>query len=164
MVPKIGFGGNPPRIEFALFKQDTGVNLVDIASQKVHSLGEEGQLAGVLSDVGNSLRRTLDATLATMKPGQSLRVQVFVHGTAGFDFAGHPFGYNPSITDQMAFVFGMNDEAKATVTPVKTKLPQNQLDKEKQVVILGLNDQNFDGVRHPYTGNEDSGSDIIDLK
>jgi len=169
MVPKILFGGTPPRLDFAIFKQTTGVNLVDVPAEQVHSLGEEGQLAGVISEVGNTLRRTLDATLGTMKPGQSLRVQVFVHGTAGFEFAGASFGGGLGLAQQAAFVFGNMENEKSTIVPIKTKMPQNELKDTKKIIILSGDQYNQDqnnlsSIRHPHTDNDDQGSDIIELK
>lgn len=170
MVPKLLFGGNPPRIDFAVFKQTTGVNLIDVPAGQGHALGEEGQLAGVISEVGNTLRRTLDATLKTMKPGQSVRVQILVHGTAGFEFAGAGFNGGMSFSDQASFVFGNVQNEKATITPVKLKLSQNEINESKKIIILsgdrfnGIDQSQIDlGIRHPDSGN-DEGSDIIDLK
>lgn len=168
MVPKILFGGTPPRIDFAIFKQTTGVNIVDVPAEQGHALGEEGQLAGVISEVGNTLRRTLEATLKTMKPGQSLRVQLFVHGTAGFEFAGSSFGGGIGLNQQASFVFGNVDNEKSTIVPIKMKIPENELNNSKKIIILSsdqFNEQdNLNGVRHPNTDNDDSGSDIIELK
>jgi hypothetical protein len=166
MVPKILFGGTPPRIDFAIFKQTTGVNIIDVPAQQGHALGEEGQLAGVISEIGNTLRRTLDATLDTMKPGQSVRVQILVHGTAGFEFAGSGFGNSMSFSDQASFVFGNMDTEKSTIHPVKLKLSQNEISNQKKIIILAgdqfVEDSNQSQIRHPHTGND--GSDIIDLK
>lgn len=165
MVPKLLFGGNPPRIDFAIFKQTTGVNVIDVPAKQGHALGEEGQLAGVISEVGNTLRRTLDATLKTMKPGQSVRVQVLVHGTAGFEFAGSGFGGSSmSFSDQASFVFGSSDEEKSTIHPVKLKISQNEMNNAKKIIILA-GDQFVDDpskIRHDSSVNDD-GSDIIEL-
>lgn len=166
--PKITFGGNPPRIDFSLFKQHSGVNIVDMPTRQVHSLGEEGQLASIVSDIGNTLRRTLDATMEGMKPGQSLRVQLFIHGHAGFNFGGAVFGNEPGLTDQLGFVFGGFDgfDEKATIKPINTKVPQNELNQQRKIIIVtdGNISPNIDemNIQHPNTGND--GSDIIDLK
>jgi hypothetical protein len=164
MFPKILFGGTPPRVDFAIFKQTTGVNIIDVPAGQMHALGEEGQLAGVVSEIGNTLRRTLEATLNTMQPGQSIRVQILIHGTAGFEFAGSSFGTGVSFQDQASFVFGNVDNVKSTVVPIKTKMPQNNLNENKKIIILSGDQFVDDGSKiiHPPTGNDGS-SDIIDL-
>lgn len=165
-MPKIQFAGDPPRMDFALYKLHTGVNLVDLPTKQTHSLGE-GELTKLVSDAGNSLRRTLDATLETMKPGQSLRVIVSVLPTAGFAYAPSYGSYDtPGFGEQMNFVFGVPADKGTIIKTVANKPTQNEVDEVKKIIVLGHESVSVPRaeIKHPRTDNEVDGSDIVDLR
>ena len=164
-MPKIQFAGDPPRMDFALYKLHTGVNLVDLPTKQTHSLGE-GELTKLVSDAGNSLRRTLDATLETMKPGQSLRVVVSVLPTAGFQYAPSYGAYDsPGFGDQLSFMFGNSDQKGTIIKTAKSNIGQNEANEVKKIIVLGHGTvENNTNIRHPQTNNEDDGAGIVDLQ
>jgi len=166
MTLRIQFAGDPPRMDFALYKLHTGVNLVDLSTKQTHSLGE-GELPKLVSDAGNSLRRTLEATLETMKPGQSLRVVVSVLPTAGFAYAPSYGGYEgANFGDQLGFMFGQPDKTGTVIKTVTNKQNLNDYDEVKKIIVLGHDNvvPGNQNIRHPRTENEEGdGASIIDL-
>lgn len=168
-MPKIHFEGNPPRMDFNLVKNHTGVTLIDVPSKQIHSLGE-GELASLIGDASNSLRRTLEATLKGMEPAQSIKVQIFVHPTGGYGYTdfGYPGGF-PPLGDQMNFVFGSEPKAsRATIKPITGKVGQNEVNEVKKIIIVGQGNvvpgqPDLSNVRHPQTENDDNGADIVEL-
>lgn len=169
-MSKIHFGGEPPRMDFSLFKNHTGATLVDTPSKEVHSVSE-GEIAQLIADAGNSLRRTIEATLKTMTPGQSIRIQILIFGNAGFTYGemAFPSSGMPSFGSQLGFVFGEEQVPKTVIKPVVNKSGKNDLSETKKIIVVGHNSivpgsPDLSQVKHPETGNDTDGADIVSLE
>jgi len=104
-MSKILFTGDPPMMDFCIIKLDGGANLLDMHTGAIYSLGS-GELTKIITDAGMALNNTIDETLRSMHPNQSIRTQLMVHGQTGFVFQS-PMGYqNPGPGTKIKFMAG----------------------------------------------------------
>lgn len=138
---RLVFGGDPPRINFALTKLTNGVNITDMMSEDVSALGA-GELAKIVTDSGESLRRTLEATLEKMKSYQSIEVVIMVLPEAGFRFVG-PGKSSARLSSFDRFRFAtmgdVNEDDIHIISPKDTKRKTSKSDNEmadKPIIII----------------------------
>jgi len=136
---KISFAGDPPRMNFALTRLSNGSNITDMSTDETSALGA-GELAKIITDMGEALRRTCEATLAGMKPYQSFEVIIMVLPEAGFKFVGpgaakHKLG----VMDKVRFAM-IGDDSEENVHIIqgkkKTTKDDNKLDDNKTIIVL----------------------------
>lgn len=138
---RLMFGGDPPRINFALTKLTNGINVTDMMSEDVSALGA-GELAKIVTDSGESLRRTLEATLKGMKPYQTIEVVIMVLPEAGFRFVGPSGGgRRRSGLDNIRFALmgDVNDDDIHVISPKDTKRKTSKDDNtlgDKPLIIV----------------------------
>lgn len=136
---KITFAGDPPRMNFALTRLNNGGNITDMSTDETSALGA-GELAKIITDMGEALRRTCEATLQGMKPYQSFEVIIMVLPEAGFKFVGpgqarHKLG----VMDKVRFAVMGDDDVENVhiVQPSKkTNKNDNKLDDNKTIIVL----------------------------
>lgn len=136
---KITFAGDPPRMNFALTRLNNGGNITDMSTDETSALGA-GELAKIITDMGEALRRTCEATLAGMKPYQSFEVIIMVLPEAGFKFVGpgqarHKMG----VMDKVRFAMigdDVEDDVQIIKPSKKTNKNDNKLDDNKTIIVL----------------------------
>lgn len=136
---KVTFAGDPPRMDFALTRLNNGANITDMQTNETSALGS-GELAKIVTDAGEALRRTLEATLVKMKPYQSIEVIIMVMPEAGFRFVGPGTGkQNLGAIDRIRFglVGDMDDESIHVISPAdkKRRASDNKL-TEKTIIVM----------------------------
>lgn len=138
---RITFAGDPPRMHFALTKLSNGTNITDMMSDEVSALGS-GELAKIITDASESLRRTLEATLSGMKPYQTIEAVIMVQPEASFRFVGPSKGSaRLSAVDKIRFAMLGDDDVDGIhiVNPKDTKKrtskDDNKLD-DKPIIIV----------------------------
>lgn len=161
---RLTFGGDPPRINFALTKLSNGVNITDMMSEEVSALGA-GELVKIVTDSGESLRRTLDATLKDMKPYQTIEVVIMVLPEAGFRFVGPGKGagrFNTVDKFRFAMMGDMDNEAIHVISPKDTKRKTSKDDNtmgDKPIIIV---QPGKDGIIDMDMLQNDLGAGLID--
>lgn len=173
MGAKIIFKGNPPMMDFTLVKLTGGQNLIDNQSRGIYSLGE-GELTKIVTDAGQALRRSLEATLKEMKPNQMIRVQILMHGHVGYAFL-PPHSYSaPTFGDKVRFAFGESDDNDNNVILARGRENANSdvfrgVDQVNTFIVVADNDQGDSiievgdtKIKHAKAGdNEDSSNGEI---
>ncbi len=164
-MAKILFQGDPPMMDFSLIKLTGGENLIDNHNNAIFSLGS-GELTKLITDAGESLRNTLNATLATMKPNQSIRIQILVHGHVGFNFMppGGQYYQGPGFAEKTRFIVSPEHSPGNVITAQAKNINQEGLVEEvKTIIITGSNcvdAPNNSGIKHAtLRDNEDVGND-----
>jgi hypothetical protein len=104
-MSKILFCGDPPMMDFSLIKLNGGENLLDMHSGAIYSLGS-GELTKIITDAGMAMNNTLEATLRSMNPSQSIRVQIMIHGHTGFAFQAPMAIHQPGAGTKIKFMAG----------------------------------------------------------
>lgn len=138
---RLAFGGDPPRINFALTKLSNGINITDMMSEEVSALGS-GELVKIVTDSGESLRRTLEATLKEMKPYQTIEVVIMVLPEAGFRFVGPGKGagrFNTVDKFRFALMGDPDDESIHVISPKDTKRKTSKDDNtmgDKPIIVV----------------------------
>ena len=136
---KITFAGDPPRMDFALTRLNNGANITDMQTDETSALGS-GELATIVTDAGEALRRTLEATLAKMKPYQSIEVIIMVMPEAGFRFVGPGAGKQSlGAIDRIRFglVGDTDDESIHVISPKdKTRKASDNKLEEKTIIVM----------------------------
>jgi len=168
----ITFQGEPPMMDFTLVKLNHGENLLDNQGGTIASLGS-GELAKIITDAGQSLLNSIEATLKEMDPNQCIRVQILLHGNAGYTFVSPMAANNPSFYEKSKFVIAGGD-GNPNNNNIINAIPKNQANQPnpvKTIVIVGsnlVNNGSGDGksaIRHATLhDNEDNlkeGEDII---
>lgn len=163
MSIKLKFQGDPAMMDFSLIKLTGGSNLIDNHSNSIYSLGA-GELASIVTEAGESLRRNLEATLEGMKPNQSIRVQILIHGNTGYQFIPPTYYGEPNFADKTKFMFGPTGEVGNVINAIP-KGGKGRKEKEEIKVILV--DDNTQGdntslhIKHATPGDNDEGADVI---
>ena len=166
---QIQFKGNPPMMDFTLIKLNSGENLIDNQGGTIASLGA-GELAKIVTDAGQALLKSLEATLAEMDPNQCVRVQLLLHGNAGYSFVSPMAQPQPNFFDKTKFILGSQNDPNAVINAVPRG--GNAPKPVKNIIIVGtnlVNNESNDGstpIRHAtLNDNEDnSGADIINAE
>lgn len=164
---RLMFGGDPPRINFALTKLSNGVNITDMMSEEVSALGA-GELVKIVTDSGESLRRTLEATLKEMKPYQSIEVVIMVLPEAGFRFVGPGKGagrFNSVDKFRFALMGDADDEAIHVISPKDTKRKTSKDDNvmgDKPIIIVQPGKDGIIDMNAFRQSDLDDGANIID--
>ncbi len=146
-MSKILFCGEPPMMDFALVKLNGGENLIDMATGEIYSLGS-GELTKIITDAGMALNNTIEATLKSMHPSQSLRVQLLVHGHTGFAFQA-PMGIHaPGTSAKIKFMSGGGHGGQGnniiTANPSSDLRPGqhgyvNEDNQVSKIIVVGAN-------------------------
>ncbi len=181
-MSKILFAGDPPMMDFCIIKLDGGENLLDMHSGGIYSLGS-GELTKIITDAGMALNNTIEETLRSMNPNQSIRCQLMVHGQTGFVFQS-PMGYhNPGPGTKIKFMAGGGGRGGSgnviTARP-DGRRPDNagyqdgNVDEVKTIIVVGSKSKNHENyvdtdqsnIRHATKrDNEDepdqSGHEIV---
>lgn len=134
---RILFQGDPPVMDFTLIKLNGGQNLVDNQSGEMYSLGS-GELTKSVTDAGQALLRSIEATLKQMEPNQSIRALIMLHSHTGFAFI-PPKGYNypPSFAEKFQFVMGGGGEQDSNVIHAQPKNANSKnLEEVKTIVVV----------------------------
>lgn len=137
---KITFAGNPPRMHFALTRLNNGVNITDMQNYEISALGS-GELSKIVTDAGEALRRTLEATLNAMSANQSIEVIILVNPNPSFAFVGP----GKTIKNQNALqainfaLMGQDDDDSVHILKGKksTGKDDNVLDKKTIIIVQG---------------------------
>ena len=162
MPVKIKFKGEPAMMDFSLVKLTGGANLIDNHDNAIYSLGS-GELTSIVTDAGESLRHNLDATLAQMKPNQSIRVQILIHANAGYQFIPPTYFPDPNFGDKSRFMLA-NESLPGNVISAVPK--GNKAKKEDEVKIIIVDDEVIvtehpNNIKHATPGDNDDGADVI---
>jgi hypothetical protein len=127
-------------MNFALTRLSNGGNITDMTTLETSALGS-GELARIVTDMGEALRRTLEATLVGMKPYQSIEVVIMVLPEAGFKFVGPGQGkHRIGAMDKVRFALLGGDDDLGDVDIIqpkkKTNKNDNVLDETKSIIVL----------------------------
>lgn len=170
-MPKLAFKGNPPMMDFTLVKLTGGQNMIDNKSRGIYSLGE-GELTKIITEAGQALRRSIEATLANMKPNQMIRCQILMHGNVGYAFlAPHSFGA-PTFGDKVQFAFGGDDnDDNNNIIVARGRNKGNNypgVEEVKNFVVVADDNSSIidcspevGNIKHATPGDNTEGDDII---
>ena len=161
---EINFKGDPATMDFSLIKLTGGANLIDNHDQAIYSLGS-GELTKIITEAGEKLRRNLEATLKGMKPNQSVRVQILIHGQSGYQFIPPNYYGQPNVQDKLGFILGAGEQTGSVISATpKGEKPRKE--EEIKVIIVDNADnptqETLGSIKHATPkDDDDQGANVI---